>query len=63
MAEQLPTFAPSVVGAELSSALDQHRAAIAGTIAAPSAGLLYRTMPDGSIVDRSGMVVHPAPKP
>lgn len=64
MADAPPTFDVSQVAGELSTALDQHRASVAPTLAAPATSPMFTQHADGTIVDRAGKVlVHGVVKP
>jgi hypothetical protein len=57
MATTPPPFDAAAVATDLAATLDQHRAAVAPTIAAPSGEPMFQQHADGTILDRSGRVL------
>jgi hypothetical protein len=64
MATTPPAFDAEAIATDLATHLDQHRAAVAPTIAAPADTPMFTQHADGTILDRAGVVlVHGTGKP
>lgn len=59
---QIPLFDSDETARELSEAVARHRDTFAVRLGTPGEGPMFRAAPDGSILDRGGRVVQPAPK-
>ncbi len=56
-------FDPDAVAVDVRAALDQHRAAVGATLAAPATTPMFTRESDGTLVDRAGRVLALPVKP
>jgi len=58
----VPPYDIDVVAQQLRKELDYHRQTVGGTLSAPADGPMFRTAPDGAVLDRAGNELQPASK-